>query len=111
MAVGSAGCSRKAGGTHPWGKGALPVCGYALFMCVCVCVCVCVSMRVIIGMCCEILVHTGVCPQLGLRLFQSQETTKEEAFKDLKPSDKRRESPADRVTLAEVSGCNTKERA
>lgn len=76
----------------------------------CVCVCVQVSTRAIMGMCREILVHTGVCPQLGLRVFQSQETTKEEAFKDLKPSDKRRESPADRVTPAEVSGCNTKER-
>lgn len=68
------------------------------------------STRVIVGICCEILVHTGVCPQLGLRVFQSQETAKEKAFKELKPSDKRR-SPADRVTLAEVSRCNTKERA
>lgn len=69
------------------------------------------STRVIVGICYEILVHTGVCPQLGLRVFQSQETAKEKAFKELKPSDKRRGSPADRATPAEVSRCNTKERA
>ena len=54
--------------------------------------CVCVHAPVSMGVCHEILVHTGVCSQLGLRVSQSQEATKEELLKELKPLDRRRGS-------------------
>lgn len=58
------------------------------------------------GVCWEILVHTGVCPQSGSWVLQSQEATKEETFKELKPLDRRGESLDRQDYPYKHSGCN-----
>lgn len=69
------------------------------------------STRVIVGICYEILVHTGVCPQLGLRVFQSQETAKRKLSQGTEAIRQEEGKSSRQGHSSRGFRCNTKERA